>query len=43
MMKQRKNHNTSFGILVFAACLLILVVLLENLHMFMPVPKILSG
>ena len=42
MMKQRKNHNTSFGILVFAACLLILVVLLENLHMFMPVPKILK-
>ena len=42
MIKQKKNHNTSFGILVFAACLLILVVLLENLHMFMPVPKILK-
>ena len=42
MIKQKKNHNTSCGILVFAACLLILVVLLENLHMFMPVPKILK-
>ena len=42
MIKQKKNHNTSFGILVFAACLLILVVLLENLHMVMPVPKILK-